>query len=438
MAVMGRLAWLVMVAAVLCARVRADAGSGEEGVGSEGYDSSGFKVEIEQLNSRIHALELEKSKAGLDLKHKDVIIYQKDSVINEKSERIATLQSDLAMIRSKGTSDAEERVAKAEARVSDLEKLVAKLEATIGKQQTEKDALKATVSHAEAQNNQLSSKLEELQKTIDLKQAKIRKTERALKAAEDEIVKIKSEANSKIEELLEAHGAWLPPWLAAHIVRYQAHWNKHGKPIIDLAFQKALETKAEAEKWVEPHLQVVHTKWVPAVKEHWLLIVAHVEPHVKSVKIKSFEAFEISKKAVTPHIIKLHEHMDPYYQEAKKVTKPYIEHVASVSRPHAEKVTLALKPYAEGVVRICGSFLESASSYHNQVQAHVQETLKKHEWAKPFATREFEWFAASALLALPVMILFRIFSSACSKKTMQTTKHPHHHGRRKAKRGHSN
>uniref|UniRef100_A0A7N0TLA8 Uncharacterized protein n=1 Tax=Kalanchoe fedtschenkoi TaxID=63787 RepID=A0A7N0TLA8_KALFE len=425
MAAVGRWLWLaVLVAVVLCAGVRADGGVGDDvGVRSEGFDSAGLKAEIEQLKSKIHALDLENSKIALDLKHKDVIIYQKDSDIKEKSEKVAQLQSDLAANQRKGANDADEKVANAEARVADLKK-------------QEKDAADARTAHAEKQSNELKSKLEELQKTIDLKQAQIRKTERALKAAEEEIIKIKSEVNSKIEELLEAHGAWLPPWLAAHLVRYQAHWDEHGKPAVDFVFQKALDKKAEAEKWAEPHLEVVTTKWVPAIKEYWLLIVAHVEPHVKLVKAKSIEAFEASKKVVTPHIIKLHEHLDPYYQEAKKVTRPYIEQVASLSKPHVEKVTFALKPYTEVAVKHYGRFLESASIYHSQVQAHVKERLKKHEWTKPFATKEFEWFAASAVLALPVMILFRIFSSACSKKTKQPSKHAHHHGRRKAKRGH--
>lgn len=41
------------------------------------------------------------------------------------------------------------------------------------------------------------------------------------KYSQDEIVRIKFEANSKIEELLEARGAWVPPWLAAHVNQYQ-------------------------------------------------------------------------------------------------------------------------------------------------------------------------------------------------------------------------
>ncbi|CAM8969518.1 unnamed protein product [Rhodiola kirilowii] len=431
--VVWRCFWLVV--GLLCAGVYGEAGSGAEEVGSKVFDASGLEVEIKQLKSRIHALELENSKIALDLKHKDVIIYEKDSVIKEKSEKVASLQNELSSIQGKGTSVAEEKVAKAAAHVSDLEKLVSKLEAKIAKQEKGKHAAEARATHAEKQISELSSKLEELQKTLDLKQAIIQKTERALKAAEDEIAKIKSEADSKIEELLEAHGAWLPPWLAAHLLHYQAQWDQHGKPAIDFTFRKALEKKAEALKLAEPHLKVVKTKWVPAIKEYWLLIVAHIEPHVKAVKAKSNEAFEASKKAVTPHIIKLHEYMDPYYQKVKKVTKPYIEHVASVSKPHVEKVKLSLKPYTEEAVKTYGRIRESASIYHSQVQVHVQETLRKHEWTKPFATKEFEWFVASALLALPVMILFRVFSSICSKKTKRPSKHAHHHGRRKAKRG---
>lgn len=52
-------------------------------------------------------------------------------------------------------------------------------------------------------------------------------------------------------------------------------------------------------------------KYIPAVKE---TVKTHVEPHVQTLSTKAKEAYHASKSAVTPHIVKFQEHVDPYYQ----------------------------------------------------------------------------------------------------------------------------
>jgi len=94
--------------------------------------------------------------------------------------------------------------------------------------------------------------------------------------------------------------------------------------------------KNQAEKWAKPHMANVKTvsnlqamcvitqealmvmltkfyfqKYIPAIKE---TVKTHVEPHVQTLSTKAKEAYHASKSAVTPHIVKFQEHVDPYYQ----------------------------------------------------------------------------------------------------------------------------
>lgn len=55
-------------------------------------------------------------------------------------------------------------------------------------------------------------------------------------------------------------------------------------------------------------------KWVPAIKEQWVVITTNIEPHVQTLTTKTVEFYEVSKEAVTPHIIKVQELSDPYIQ----------------------------------------------------------------------------------------------------------------------------
>ncbi|KAL0330093.1 UNVERIFIED_CONTAM: hypothetical protein Sradi_4996000 [Sesamum radiatum] len=365
-------------------------------VRSDGPDSS----ILEQLKSEIHNLESHIEEKTREIKDKDEVIAAKEKIIKAKTDSIVSLENEIASLQKKGKLDAAEQVGKAHARAAELEKQVEKLREDIDVKIKEKEILEARATEAEKKASELNSKFESLQKTIDDQKKKLRKTERALQIAEEEMIKAKFEVASKTKELMEVHGSWLPTWLAVHFDNYQA-----------------IEKKAKAEEWAAPHVEAVKTKWIPAIKEQWVVITTNVEPHVQTLTAKTVEIYEVSKNAVTPHIIKVQELADPYIQELRKFSKPYIDQVATAARPHVDNLRTAVKPYTQEVVHAYGKFLESATTYHNQVQGKVEEKLKSHELTKPLATKELVWFSASALLALPIIFLLKICSAVFGKKT---------------------
>ncbi|CAN1341363.1 hypothetical protein LINPERPRIM_LOCUS39140 [Linum perenne] len=368
---------------------------------STDLQSSALKAELDQLKSKIQDLESQIDRKTKDLKEKEEKLAKKEKVIKEKTDSITSLQSEVSSLQKKGKLDSAEQLNKANAQVVDLEKQLDRLKAEFEAQNVEKETLENRASKAETKLDELNSKLKDV------------------------------------------HGAWLPPWLAVQFAHFQSfaqkHWHAHGKPTMAIVTQKAQENKEKAAKWAQPHLEAVKTKWVPAVKGQWVVVTTQVQPHVRSLSAKTVEVYETSKTAITGHVIKIQDIVDPYFQEAKKFSQPYIEQVATVTKPHVDKIRVVVKPYTKEAVRAYGKFLESATTYHQQVQGTVQETLKKHELTKSLATKELIWFLASALLALPIFVLARVCSAVFGKKTKRTSRgtHSSSHSRRKGKRVHS-
>ncbi|CAN0824419.1 hypothetical protein LINGRAHAP2_LOCUS43 [Linum grandiflorum] len=437
---------LVFSAAWADASVDSDGDQSPAGevAGSKDLDSSAQNIELQQLTSKIQELESQIDKKTWELKAKDEKLAEKEKAIKEKADSISSLQSEVSSLQKKRKLDSTEEVNKANAMTVELEKQLDKLKENYQAQNAEKEALQAKASEADRKVAELNSKLKDLQKISNDQKRKIEKTERALKVAEEELMKAKLEASSKTKELLEVHHAWLPPWLAVQLFRFQSlvnkHWNDHGQPTVELVYQKALEKKAMAAKWAEPHLETVKTKWIPTAKEKLVVVTTQVEPHVRSLTAKTVDFYDTSKTAIEVHVIRVQEIVDPYFQEAKKFSKPYIDQIAIVAEPHVKKIKVVMKPYTKKVARAYGNFLKSATTYHHQVEATVQDTLKRHELTKPLATKEFVWFVASAVLALPILVAFRVLSTVfCSKKAKRPSGRAAHssHSRRKGKRVHS-
>ncbi|KAK6944597.1 hypothetical protein RJ641_025699 [Dillenia turbinata] len=430
---LSRLLLLSIFLSLICAtQIKADSAP-------EDHDSSASL--LDELNSKIYSLESSIDERNREIKSKDESIKQMEKILQEKSDAISSLQHEIESLQQKGSLDAKELVGKAHARASELEKQVDKLRKEIEGQNKRKDELEAQAAASERKIQDLNLKLENLQKINDEQKSRIRKTERALQVAEEELLKAKMEATLKSKELMEVHGAWLPPWLAVHLFHCQSfietHWNEHGKPALDVTVQKALEKKAQFETWAEPHIKSIKANWIPLLKEKWMAFKTQMEPHVQSVSTKTVELYHTSKSAITPHVTRIQEVADPYYQEVKKFSKPYIDQVATVAKPHVDKARVVLKPYSKKVIRAYKKFIKSASVYHVQVQGSVSEMLEKHEITKPLATKELVWFAASALLALPVIILFQLSSAIfCKRERKRTGSSRSNHTRRRAKRTH--
>lgn len=67
-------------------------------------------------------------------------------------------------------------------------------------------------------------------------------------------------------------------------------------------------------------------KWVP-VKEKLVVLKKNTEPYVQKVSSKSVEVYEASWDAVKPHVAKVKEFADPYFQVLRTSTFMNLEYL---------------------------------------------------------------------------------------------------------------
>ncbi|CAA6671155.1 unnamed protein product [Spirodela intermedia] len=266
------------------------------------------------------------------LKAKDETLVQQENIIDEKSAVITSLQAEIESLEKEGAVDSKKLVGKFTARATELEL--------------------------------------QLQKTNDEQKMRIKKTNHALKDAEEELMKAQFEASLKNKELAEASLAF--------------YWKNHGKPNYDIFLEKVSQISAQAQKKAECHLETAKTKWIPMLKELWVTIRTFIMPYTELVATKTIEIYNSVVITLKPHTVQIQGAVDPYFQDAWRLCKLYFDQVMTDLKPHVDKVHSASKPYSEPIVYAFGKF------YH-QVQVGIKAILKKHELTRALATEDFVW-----------------------------------------------
>ncbi|XP_068327254.1 uncharacterized protein [Pyrus communis] len=360
---------------------------------------SSLALQLQQLKSRVSLLESRIDDKNRELRKKDESIKLMEKVIQEKSNSIALLQSAIESVQGRKPLDVVELGDKPHVQAGGLEK--------------------------------------QLRKVNDEQKTGIRKTEHDLQVAEEEMVKEKFGISSISEDLTEVHGGWLPHTFGVHVDYFQTYiltyWNELGRPAFNLGIEKALKMKARGEGWTEIIVKRIRTNWMPRLKKQSLEFKAYLEPNIRLVTAKTVDVYRSSKSSIGPLVFKAQNMADPYIQEAEKYTKPYIDPVAMVAKPHLDKLHIALKPYTEMVLNAYRKVTTTTTFLHHE----VKEILKNNELTQPVASMELAWFAATALLALPAVFLFKFYSAIFGKKTKKRSHSSYvNHTRRRLKRAH--
>ncbi|CAK9182358.1 unnamed protein product [Ilex paraguariensis] len=439
--------FFVLFLALIITKLTAEASDSETSdddidvVFKPGVPDSSLNAELHQLKSKISFLESNIYERIHELQSKDESIKELEQMIQERSTTLTSLQSEIQSLQKKGSLDANEQVAKFHAHAGELQKQVRNLNQDIETQEKKKGELEAKAVLSEDKIKELNLNLESLQRINYDQKARIRRTERALQVAEEELMKAKLEASYTAKELTGVQEAWLPAWLAVHLVHCQSfivtQWNVRGRPALDVTIEMALKKKAQVERWLEPHVDTFTTKWIPIIKEQWFAFLTNIGPCVESLTVKTIDIYHKSKKSLGSHFVKVQNMMEPHIQETKKFTKPYIDQVSMLMKPHVDKAHVVLKPYTKKVLRTYRKFTKTFIMYHRQVQATIRQTLKDHELTKPLATDQIVWLMAYLVMALPLIFLFEMASGTFRKKPKKHARTSHtSHTRRRTKRTH--
>uniref|UniRef100_M4D3V9 DUF641 domain-containing protein n=1 Tax=Brassica campestris TaxID=3711 RepID=M4D3V9_BRACM len=197
--------------------------------------------------------------------------------------------------------------------------------------------------------------------------------------------------------------------------------------------QVSLKIK-QVQKWSEPHIETMNSKWIPSIKEACVTLTIYLEPKVHYLTEKSIEVLSMSKQAFTPHIIQGFDVSCYYLEVIRTHTAPYTSQVMTIAKPHLEKVQVALEPYTEHVRHGFKKLVDSTKVYHQQ----AQEMLKNNEITKPVATMDLAWVGATALIGFPLIFIIKFLSAVSNPKGKRryTHKQEPSTGYRRAKRRH--
>ncbi|CAN8326559.1 unnamed protein product [Cochlearia groenlandica] len=248
-----------------------------------------------------------------------------------------------------------------------------------------------------------------------------------------------AELSSKLENI---GVKWFSSKLGLNPDKTQAYvmtlWHQHLSPTLHMNLRKVSRKIDQLEKWSEPRIESLNSKWIPSIKDACVTLTVYLEPKFQYLADKSIEMLSMSKQTFTPHLIQGFDVSCYYLKVMRTHTHPYTTKVLTIAKPHLEKVQVALEPYTKNIRYGLKKLVNSTRIYHQQ----AQEMLKNNEVTRPVATMDLAWVAATAIVGFPLIFTIKLLSAISNPKRKQRyNSHKHKqesiNGYRRAKRRHS-
>ncbi|OQU82272.1 hypothetical protein SORBI_3006G208000 [Sorghum bicolor] len=285
---------------------------------------------------------------------------------------MATLVGDLELLQKLNLGD-DESVMKANTHDGMLEKQIERLGNDLEDQIRKGESLEARAIEAERSLEEFGRKLEHAEKTNIDQKKKIQDLSDRLQYAEDKLSTLENEAKSKAEELAKVHGMWLPHWLSVRVLRYQ--------------------------------------KLVPVAKDHLDALRNTTAALASAVANCTSTAYRVCRDVIQACAVTAGGFADNYWQ-------PYLSRIVAASEPHLSRASVVLEPYMRPATSAWRSLVSFTSEYHHQVQNGVKRLLEGNELLTPLSVSadKLAWITAPALLALPVLSIYKIVSAIVRRK----------------------
>ncbi|ESQ54213.1 hypothetical protein EUTSA_v10025377mg [Eutrema salsugineum] len=286
-------------------------------------------------------------------------------------------------------------------------------------------------SEAEEKVYELEKQVFRLIREVEIQRKRRLELETSAEIADKKV----AELSPKLENI---DGKWFSSKLGLNLNKTQAYlmtiWHQHLSPTLHITLEKVSRKIDQIQKWSEPHIETLNSKWIPSIKDACVTLTIYLEPKVQYLTDKSMEVLSMSKQAFTPHLIQGF-HVSCYYLEVIRThSYPYTSRVMTIAKPHLEKVQIALEPYTENVRHGLKKLVNSTKNYHQQ----AQEMLKNNEVTKPVATMDLAWVGATALIGFPLIFIIKLLSAVSNPKGKKRYSHKQEPiiGYRRAKRRH--
>ncbi|KAF2585684.1 hypothetical protein F2Q70_00034273 [Brassica cretica] len=286
-------------------------------------------------------------------------------------------------------------------------------------------------SEAEEKVYELEKQVLRLKREVELQRNKRLQVEARAETTDEKVGKL-------ITKLENIDMKWLLSKLRLNPTKTQSYlltlWHQHLSPNLHITLQQVSLKIKQVQKWSEPHIETMSSKWIPSIKEACVTLTIYLEPKVHYLTEKSIEVLSMSKQAFTPHLIQGFDVSRYYLEVIRTHTAPYTSQIMTIAKPRLEKVQVALEPYTEHVRHGFKKLVDSTKVYHQQ----AQEMLKNNEITKPVATMDLAWVGATALIGFPLIFIIKFLSAVSNPKGKRRYNHKQEPstGYRRAKRRH--